>query len=367
MKVLVVRSNHCNPDPRVAKVCQFLQEQGVDVTVLAWERSGMKEKVKFPWIQEYITLRAPHGGGLSNLPALILYQFLLFFRLLSKYKQVDVVHACNLDTGLTSAIFCKLTKKKLVYDCFDFYVDAFPVPNFARNLVRRIELGVINYADLVILASEARTEQISGSAPKSLGVLPNVPPYQYNAGAKTNHPYLKICYVGTLTAHRFIPEMIQMTNENEFLRLEIAGFGELSSEIENCAKANNRITFHGQVSYDDGLKISSEADLLFAMYDPKIPNHKFSAPNKFYEAAMLGIPIVVVRGTSVDLIVNNYKTGYVCDYSLASFREVLTRVLNNPQEAKMFGDNGLKVYMNEYRPEIVKSNFWKLYKMVLDD
>ena len=53
------------------------------------------------------------------------------------------------------------------------------------------------------------------------------------------------------------------------------------------------------IDYESALELYAKCDLMFALYDPAIPNHRYSAPNKVYEAMLLGKPIIVAEGTGV--------------------------------------------------------------------
>jgi glycosyltransferase involved in cell wall biosynthesis len=58
------------------------------------------------------------------------------------------------------------------------------------------------------------------------------------------------------------------------------------------------------------------SDLVLALYDPTVAGHRIAAPGKLYEAFMLGRPVVVNRGTSLEGMVEGDRAGYVIDYDL---------------------------------------------------
>ena len=73
-----------------------------------------------------------------------------------------------------------------------------------------------------------------------------------------------------------------------YVNLLIAGFGDDRIErrcIEMSAREN--IKYFGTVSYEQGLHISYNSDIIYAMYCKTNPNHIYAAPNKYYEAMLL--------------------------------------------------------------------------------
>jgi glycosyltransferase involved in cell wall biosynthesis len=51
-----------------------------------------------------------------------------------------------------------------------------------------------------------------------------------------------------------------------------------------------------------------------ATYDPQVKNHRFSSPNKVFEAMALGKPIIVAKDTGVDKLVEQMNLGAVVKY-----------------------------------------------------
>ena len=71
---------------------------------------------------------------------------------------------------------------------------------------------------------------------------------------------------------------------------------------------------------------------MFAMYDPKHPNHTYSAANKVYEAMLLGKPIIVANNTGMDKIVRSENMGYTIDFTQEAFVELLDYLSENKEE-----------------------------------
>ena len=145
----------------------------------------------------------------------------------------------------------------------------------------------------------------------------------------------------------------------------MAGFGGDEKAIHAaCAKLQN-VKWHGRISYDKALELSAQADVLFATYDPSIPNHRYSSPNKLFEAMMLGKPIIVARNTNMDIIVSKHNCGIIVEYGdEKELEEALLKLANDLELRKKLGANARKAYETNYSWDIMKSRLVELYSQV---
>jgi glycosyltransferase involved in cell wall biosynthesis len=316
--VVFLRSNPIAPDSRVEREARSLAKNCFKVIVVGWDREDQfpdYEKKEFVEIYR-IKLHAKFGTGLRNLRHLAKWQIALFFWLSKNRNKYDCIHSCDFDTVIP-AVFCKLFyKKKVIYDIFDFYADMLRnVPMCLRGIIRKLDLFIISKTDVVIIADESRKEQIRGSNPKELVVIYNSPEdIKVDSVFERNSYNFIIGYVGLLKNERGILEMINVVKRNKVWKLVLGGFGgDEDLIIESCRDAEN-IDFLGRVPYSKALEVNAASDVLFATYDPSIPNYRYSSANKLFESMMLGKPIIVAKNTGMDLIVQKYGFGFVVDY-----------------------------------------------------
>ncbi|WP_310829916.1 glycosyltransferase family 4 protein [Paenibacillus pedocola] len=372
MRIVFIRSNPVNPDPRVEKEVETLIEGGYDVTIIGWDRSlnSNNEGIlhlggKKIYINR-IGVKAGFGNGLKTLIPLFIFQIKLLFWLLKNRKTIDTIHACDFDTVLPSLIMKYAFKKKLVYDIFDFYTDAFSVPRFLKSIIRFIDLKVITLSDAVIIVNEARKEQIKGSQPHNLEIIHNSPKKISTIQNNYQSYKFKIVYIGILQNGRYLLEIIDFVKKNEGWEFVIAGFGRLEQEILEKIKNSNNISFIGKVSYEEGLNLSKDASVLFAIYDPSIPNHKFSSPNKLYEAMMLGKPIIVAKNTGIDILVEDNEIGLSVNYGdEEGIRKAFEYLANNENIAKAMGIKANLLYEKKYSWDIMGIKLLELYKKLV--
>jgi glycosyltransferase involved in cell wall biosynthesis len=110
------------------------------------------------------------------------------------------------------------------------------------------------------------------------------------------------------------------------------------------------------------LHISTQANAFIATYDPSIPNHRYSSPNKIFEAMMLAKPVVVAKNTNMDRIVEFWECGLVVEYgNLVALEQALSMLANDLGLQTRLGKNGRKAYKMEYSWEKMQERLLALY------
>lgn len=372
-RVLILRSNPVAPDPRVEKIARALNRAGYRVTALGWDRTAalpVRETVEGFEVRR-MPIRAEYGSGLANLPNLLRWQWGLF-RWLAKHRaEFDVIHACDFDTILPALWSKRRWGHAVVYDIFDFYADHLRrTPGWIKNWIRKMDLSAIDHADAVILVDDARVAQIAGAQPRRLSVVYNSPEDASPEGAAAWMPSpagdLRLAYVGLLQVERGLFEMLDVLARHPTWQLELAGFGGDEAKITERAKSMPNVRLYGRVAYDQALALSQSADVLFATYDPAIPNHRYSSPNKVFEAMMLGKPIIVARDTNMDRMIAAANAGLLVPYGdVGALEAALRRLADQPDLRRELGANARRAYEQTYSWQVMEARLQELYAEIL--
>lgn len=324
-RVCILRSNPVKPDSRVEKEAWSLTKAGYDVHILAWDRDvDIKETSDFIQVADIqipitrLGYKASYGEGTKNLKAFLSFQFGM--RAWLRKHDFDVVHACDFDTAFFSNSVVKRKKEKFVFDIFDFL---FGEPKgIVQKIVKKVQLRIIDHADATIICTEERKKQIAGSTPKKLAIIHNTPASDQfgKCDKKTKQTdKIKIVYVGILQDFRLLKEIADVVSVNKNIELHVGGFGKYEEFFKDMDKNFDNIYFYGRLTYDQTLSLENECDIMLAIYDPTIENHRFAAPNKFYESLMLGKPVIMVKNTGMSQVVEKNDIGVLIDYSKEGF------------------------------------------------
>lgn len=364
MKVILIRSRAI--DPAVNKVAKSLSQNGYDVKLLVWDReSGIGVKNDDGYTICRFGFKAPHDKFtvLFYLPIWWLYEFFFLLR-----DDSEVIHACDLDT-LIPAIIVKLVKKvKLCYTIYDFYADNLPkqIPSIVKNLVVSVEKFGIRFANILFLVDESRYGQVKGARINNLVYIYNSPPDYFYAKQKQSVSAGRetvIFYAGIIHKSRGLKSMIRVVEDIDNVRLIIAGTGPDKDLLGNQPPdIKKKMQYIGWIPYEDVIRKTLEANILFAFYDPVVPNNKYASPNKLFEAMMCEKPIIVNDDTSMSNIVRKMSCGIVVPYGdVNAIKDAILKLKNDSLLYRKLGENGRKAYKEKYSWNIMENRLIKAY------
>ncbi len=363
-KVTLIRSRAI--DPAIYKIADALYDSGYRVKLLIWDRAG-NFRPAARYRVDRCRIRAPYDNFavvMIYLPFWMVYQFLYLLK-----DDADIVQASDFDT-LIPAVAAKLLKRvKVSYIIYDFMADNIPpgMPSFLKRFVARAEKFFIGFTDELFLVDESRYRQIEGAKVKGLDYIYNSPPDraspENNAGG---NDCLTVFYAGIIHRARGLDYMIKALEGMEGVRLILAGTGPHQDLLEGLPDGlRGKVRYIGQIPYEEVLRSSREADVLFAFYDPAIPNNRYASPNKMFEAMMCGKPIIVNSGIAAGDVVLRENCGVVVPYG--DPRAIADRLtaLKDKGYREILGKNGRAAYEKKYGWDIMKNRLLRAYSHLL--
>ena len=241
MRICFIRSDKGYPDSRVEKEMYALSQEH-EVFMLGWnrERSGSEvihEKHNIHGKEfDYYLIPEPanYGGGMKRMIGPMKRFWKRAYCWLSENKdRYDVIHVVNFDTAKPVYKAARKFKKKIVYDIFDYYADSYNAPGIVKSIIRNAENKYISKADMTIICSHERKQQISGSSPKKLIIVENSPEdievrsdFVLDPASDPSKP--KVVYAGMLVFDRFLKETAEVMMSRNDIEWHVAGYGVLT-------------------------------------------------------------------------------------------------------------------------------------------
>lgn len=359
-RVVFVRSKSpAGLEPRIRKEAATLAKAGYEVHAFLWDRElayPVKEDVDGIRIHRY-RRRAPEGKSVLALLLPHWWTF-VFFRILA--LRPDVVHAIDLDTVLPAYAAARIAGARVVYDIFDFYAEMIttPLSSRLRNLLAGLERTMIARVDAVIVPDKRRREQFGAARPRTLVEIMNVPEERRPPPLEDSGTFV-LFYGGMIAKDRGLVDLVAAC-EATGAKLVVAGHGPDESVLLDDIESSPAASYLGTIPYEDLLAQTASAHAVAALYDPHVPNNRFAAPNKLFEAMMFAKPIVVSEGTIPADIVREVRCGIIVPYG---DREALKRALESlmlsPQECAAMGARGRAAFEARYN--------WKAMEPLLLD
>lgn len=354
--VILIRCNDILSDPRAMKYVKYLQENNIEHYLIGWDRDGRNPKISHSVIW---SKRAGFNvGGLKAVKNRIGWMWFVYKQLKKIKPHNAILHGCDLDSAFPATFYnyFHVKRNKIIFDIFDWYsATLYNQKKYILTAFKYMEKFTVSKSDHIILCEPERIEQIPFEVPQSkLSVLPNIPFFDNDSFLKNDpikrfsNELLTFSYVGGFTPDRCLFELISIA-EKGLINLSIAGFG--NNELENRLKIDMQeypnIRYYGKVRYEDGLNISYNSDVMYAMYSIKNPNHVYAAPNKYYEAMFLGKPLFTTKGTIVEKKVKNLHIGYI---SGETEEEILATIKSiNMTELRKMGETSKNLWLSTYK------------------
>ncbi len=384
-RIVFLRTNAIAPCPRVEKPALALRQAGYETHIVGWDRSGIgKDAACNAVLVTRLAIPSVFGSGIRNLVPLLRWQLALTQWLFANRRDYDGIQACDLDTVVPALLAKMLMGKRVVYDIADFYVESRYVPRQLQAFARGLEWWAMRRADAVILADESRRKQLGNVQPRRLEFIYNTPPVRKEKEKRRKgeeeiqeeedssfilHPSsFAVGFIGILSVVRGLEQLIEVIGRNANWHLTLGGFGEDEQELRTQAEGVANVEFLGRVEYARCLEIYAEVDAIVITYDPAIPNHRCSSPNKLFEAMMLGKPVIVAEGTGMDALVRQYDLGFVVPYGdTSALQSALAEIANwDTAQKTAFACRVRDTYTQHFSWELMESRLLALYDSVFN-
>lgn len=353
--VVLIRCNDILSDPRAMKYVRYLQENNIEHKLIGWNRD--EKKCSLPHSIMWNKKAGFNVGGLKAVMNRIGWMLFVFRQLCNLNLRNDIIHGCDIDCAFPAACYRALHKgNKLIFDVFDWFsATLFDQGILILSAFKLMERFTVYYSDRLILCEKERIEQIPFMVPQEkLSIFPNIPFFadnsflKYDSHKRFSNNLVTFSYVGGFSTDRCLFEIVSIA-EKGLINLSIAGFGnkELEERLAKDSENFANIRYYGKVKYEDGLNISYNSDIMYAMYSVKNPNHIYAAPNKYYEAMFLGKALFTTKGTIVEKKVLDRNMGYVSGETVGEIVSVISSL--NLDDIKKKGEASNECWLNSYK------------------
>ena len=233
----------------------------------------------------------------------------------------------------------------------------------------------MRFADGIIIADESRTEQIKRNLSNTVIAVTNSPKRELCDEVSLPKKKLEAFTLfvgGGVSLDRGVDTLIAAVQHLDNVELVIKGYCGSATFAERlremCAGVTNVSLDIGGVPHEAIIAQTLVADLVVALYDPRIPNNRYASPNKLFEAMMCAKPVFVSEDTSMATIVRNENCGLVVPFGdVAGIREAIINLKSNSSLWATLSENGRRAYDTKYDWQLMESRLVGLYCRILPD
>jgi glycosyltransferase involved in cell wall biosynthesis len=298
-------------------------------------------------------------------------EFLLRAAYSAARVRARVYHGHELAGSLPSLFAARLRRAKFIYDAHELEADRVGAiqksPWLHRLMLWSLRL-VMRQADHVICASESRADIMLaeyGARERPTPIL-NVTPRAGMPNSEVKTPACPVnptelnlvgkrvvIYQGTLAPGRGLDRVVSALNhlDDDVVLLVLGSgttFDSLIAQAERQA-TRHRLIMLGQVPADSLVAYMRLAHVGLAIYLNTCRNNYHCAPNKIFEYASVGLPVVGPNFPDVEAVVSQYDIGRTFDpESPDSIAAAIREVLNDPNRRETMSRNArlLKEHIN---------------------
>ena len=275
---------------------------------------------------------------------------------------------------LPAAAFASLLKNcTLIYDAHEYYggLNIFNNKPIRKNIWMILEWLSIPLVDVLITVSEPLGELYRKRYPqlKKVDIIRNVPKFEEpkNSEKFTDSSFKHIIiFHGHYKPGRGLQNLVQSMKYLPEVKLVLVGGGELKDRLLNLVsdlKLTN-IEFVDYINQNELISHAAKADIGIVLFEATSLNYSFALPNKFFEYAMAGLPILASDIETLKYYVQKYDTGKTVNPdNIEQISNTLKEMLSDNFNLKKWKNNCLQMAM-ECNWENESKKLEKLYNEI---
>lgn len=352
---------------RAIKQLRALVELGYAVTVLCFGKTEKVDGISFQSIPN------PKGRG-----ARYFWKVHQYFLQALKNLPADAYHASDIYVLKAMATVAKRHQAKLVFDSRELY------PHVASTVGRPwvslfwhwISARYFPKCDALFTVCPSIAEVLTQTydVPKPT-VLYNVPPRQEVEKTDILRETFRVVFSDCIFLHqgnmqrdRGLTQLLQAFKNVENAVLIFMGGGALKDELLNRVEQlemKDKVFFLPPVPPEEMLRYTASADVGITLVEDTCLNHRYALPNKLFEYAFAGLPILASNLHETQRLLDGFPIGIkVNPQNVAELQAALIKLAENPALRQHFRDNTV-YFANAFTPEQFSQDFKRIYQSII--
>ncbi len=348
-RIIVSVSSDIATDQRVQKQCRALHKSGYSLTLVGRDL-GRDIPIDLPF--KYLHLSLPFRKG----PLMYAwFNIRLFFYLL--FQKADFYVSNDLDTLLATGLVARLKSKPYWYDSHEYFTQVPEVVNrpFVQKSWRAIERAFIGRAAIVSTVSPAIVQNLEADYQlKDVALVRNFPEpvdgiqpkSRVELGVEESMRLLIIQGNG-INIDRGGEELVEAISLVANAHLLVVGSGDALPVLKQMAKdlsIENRVSFIPPVPYREMLAYTAASDVGLSLDKGTNMNYQFSLPNKIFDYALVGTPVIASRLQETARWVEGYDIGVLVDeVTPADIAKAIEVFFSNAEKASAYATNASRM------------------------
>ena len=331
LKVLHLTHTDINKDPRIIKSIKAIDKLSwIEVYGIGIQDSSHNSRrfeTKDSIDINSIALKL-FSKKLTFLPNILRHLFTLLefllrsFFIINKFKP-SVIH-CHDTLALPIAILFKVfhSKLKVIYDAHELGSNRNGIDNFFSKIVYFFEKITWRFIDHFISVSPSIIKWYEEEYGRKKNTLILNSPEIETKKIENSNGFRKkflinddeklFIYVGEINKGRGITNLLEIFKDLKS-RILFLGYGPLVNKVKDFENNYSNIHYHEAVEPDSLISLIQEADVGLCLVERVSLSDYFCLPNKLFEYAFAGLPVIASDFPDIKFLVEKYDLGFCCD------------------------------------------------------
>lgn len=262
------------------------------------------------------------------------YKVVRFYR----RKNIGMVNVHGLTLLPLGVLLKYVLKAQLVYDTHELETERNGLSGYRQEVSKWVERRLLRYVDMTLVVSENIADWYADTydMPRPTVVM-NAPKHKPVSHSDVFRETFAIrqdqaifLYQGGLMTGRGVPLLLEAfeRRDSDDAVIVFMGYGPLEGSVKAAASRLKTIFFQPAVPPDVVLDYTSAADVGLSVIENTCLSYFYCMPNKLFEYAMAGLPVVVSDMKEMREFVNRYEFGFVVsEQSVAGIDRIVDQVL----------------------------------------
>jgi glycosyltransferase involved in cell wall biosynthesis len=269
---------------------------------------------------------------------------------------------------------------RTIYDSRDIYLHARSFdrsPRLVRAGFRWLERRWARRVDAIITVNDAYAAILARTLGRQIAAVvrncppryepPSPPPDLIRRRLGLPPSTAVVLHQGNLQTDRGIEQGMSAILEVPGAALVLLGFGALHDELAEATRSDpwrDRVFLIDAVSPSQLLDWTASADLLLMAIQPTSLNHRYTTPNKLWEALAAGVPVVASDLPGMAEVVRETGAGVLCDPTspVAIAAAIMNILSRSAAEREGLRRRALAAAHDRYNWEVQAGDLLALYR-----
>ncbi len=311
--VCIICFNYISIDARALNLANALVDLNQKVAVISFD-----EVFDYEFRFQHYPIKIDKSRRLA-------VNLLLFIKAYFTYSQKltsNIIVSSDFYSLHVAYLFKKKFKSKLIYDSREIYskLGKLDKERIKQKIISSIELLLVKRVDLLTVSGDLDSEYLKSYLPykKEYYTILNLPYYKPKVESDLIRNYFKlphskkiILYQGILIKGRgILPAISAMSKLEDYVLVIIGETSPYLDDIRKFAKLSqveDRVYYKEKVDYTSLHEWTCSADIGIALFEDISLSYKYALPNKLFEYAMAGLPVIASDLPAMKLVTTGYN------------------------------------------------------------